>query len=89
MAEGGIPAGRPRRPELGLGLEKSIRYLTDRLDAAVVTPEALGECSREVAAVDQVIIGAKDLPELAHPDAEMLDLLARYLEARSRAVALV
>ncbi|SEB33953.1 hypothetical protein SAMN04490220_0057 [Rhodococcus jostii] len=26
----------------------------------------------------------KDLPELVHPDAEMRDLLARYLEARSR-----
>ncbi|RZL82555.1 MAG: hypothetical protein EOP32_11085 [Rhodococcus sp. (in: high G+C Gram-positive bacteria)] len=72
----------------GLGLETSIRYLTDRLDAAVVTPEALGECLRQVAAVDQTIISAKDLPELAHPDAEMLDLLARYLEARSRVLAL-
>ncbi|MFD6062711.1 hypothetical protein [Rhodococcus wratislaviensis] len=72
----------------GLGLEKSIRYLTDRLDAATITPEALGECRRQVAAVDQTITGAKDLPELAHPDAEMLDLLARYLEARSRVLAL-
>ena len=72
----------------GLGLDQSIRYLTDRLDAAVVTPEALGECRRQVAAVDQTIIGAKDLPELAHPDAEMLDLLGRYLEARSRVLAL-
>ena len=72
----------------GLGLDQSIRYLTDRLDAAVVTPEALVECRRQVAAVDQTIIGAKDLPELAHPDAEMLDLLARYLEARSRVLAL-
>ncbi|MDV6246678.1 hypothetical protein [Rhodococcus opacus] len=72
----------------GLGLDQSIRYLTDRLDAAAVTPEALGECRRQVAAVDQTIISAKDLPELAHPDAEMLDLLARYLEARSRVLAL-
>jgi hypothetical protein len=72
----------------GLGLEKSIRYLTDRIDADTLTPEAVGECHRQVAAVDQAIIGAKDLPELAHPDAEMLDLLARYLEARSRVLAL-
>jgi hypothetical protein len=48
----------------------------------------LGECRRQVAAVDQAIIGATDLPELAHPDAEMLDLLGRYLEARSRVLAL-
>ncbi|ABG99807.1 hypothetical protein RHA1_ro08763 (plasmid) [Rhodococcus jostii RHA1] len=72
----------------GLGLEQSIRYLTDRLDAATVTPEALDECCRQVAAVDQTIISAKDLPELTHPDAETLDLLARYLEARSRVLAL-
>ncbi|MFD7010832.1 hypothetical protein [Rhodococcus jostii] len=72
----------------GLGLEKSIRYLTDRLDTGTVTPEALGECLRHVAAVDQTITSAKDLPELVHPDAEMLDLLARYLEARSRVLAL-
>ena len=76
----------PRNP--GLGLDQSIRYLTDRLDAAAVTPEALGECRRQVAAVDQTIISAKNLPELAHPDAEMLDLLGRYLEARSRVLAL-
>ncbi|MFD2157075.1 hypothetical protein [Rhodococcus jostii] len=62
--------------------------LTDRLDAGTVTAEALGECRRQVAAVDQTIISAKDLPELAHPDAEMLDLLGRYLEARSRVLAL-
>nr|GLK33840.1 hypothetical protein GCM10017611_06830 [Rhodococcus wratislaviensis] len=72
----------------GLGLDQSIRYLTDRLDADTVTAEALGECRRQVAAVDQTIISAKDLPELAHPDAEMLDLLGRYLEARSRVLAL-
>ncbi|WP_257890456.1 hypothetical protein [Rhodococcus sp. USK10] len=81
----------------GLGLDQSIRYLTDRLDADTVTPrldadtvtpEALGECRRQVAAVDQTIISAKNLPELAHPDAEMLDLLGRYLEARSRVLAL-
>ncbi|AHK35595.1 hypothetical protein Pd630_LPD11020 (plasmid) [Rhodococcus opacus PD630] len=72
----------------GLGLDQSIRYLTDRLDAAAITPEALDECRRQVAAVDETIISAKDLPELAHPDAEMLDLLARYLEARSRVLAL-
>ncbi|MFZ2172856.1 MAG: hypothetical protein WAW17_02255 [Rhodococcus sp. (in: high G+C Gram-positive bacteria)] len=48
----------------------------------------LGEFRRQVTAVDQVIIGAKDLPELAHPDAEIHDLLARYLEARSRVQAL-
>ncbi|MGV9870010.1 hypothetical protein [Rhodococcus koreensis] len=73
----------------GLGLAGSIRYLTDRLDTDTITPEALGECRRQVAAVDQAIIGAKDLPELAHPDPEMLDLLTRYLEARSRVLALV
>ncbi|MBW4818663.1 hypothetical protein [Rhodococcus qingshengii] len=73
----------------GLGLAGSIRYLTDLLDTDTLTPEALGECRRQVAAVDQAIIGAKGLPELAHPDAEMLDLLARYLEARSRVLALV
>ena len=72
----------------GLGLDQSIRYLTDRLDAVTVTPEALGECRRQVAAVDQTIISAKNLPELAHPDAEMLDLLGRCLEARSRVLAL-
>ncbi|MDF3312168.1 hypothetical protein P3H15_45185 [Rhodococcus sp. T2V] len=72
----------------GLGLEQSIRYLTDRLDAAAVTPEALGECRRQVAAVDQTITSSKDLPELVHPDAQMLDLLVRYLEARSRVLAL-
>ncbi|MDV7088362.1 hypothetical protein GXW84_35100 [Rhodococcus sp. IEGM 248] len=72
----------------GLGLAQSIRYPTDRLDAVTVTPEALGECRRQVAAVDQAIISAKDLPELAHPDAEMLDFLARYLEARSWVLAL-
>ncbi|MFD6059826.1 hypothetical protein [Rhodococcus wratislaviensis] len=82
----GGPATAPRTRDWGL--ERSIRYLTDRLDAATVTPEALGECRRQVAAVDQTITGAKDLPELAHPDAEMLDLLARYLEARSRVLAL-
>ncbi|WP_128642584.1 hypothetical protein [Rhodococcus opacus] len=69
-----------------LGLEKSIRYLTDRLDAATVTPEALGECRRQVTAVDETVTGAEDLPELAHPDAEML--LPRYLEERSRVLAL-
>ncbi|WP_172653120.1 hypothetical protein [Rhodococcus opacus] len=72
----------------GLGLEQSIRYLTDRLDTATMTPEVLGECRRQVAVVDKTIISAKNLPELAHPDAEMLDLLARYLEARSRVLAL-
>ncbi|QZS57080.1 hypothetical protein [Rhodococcus opacus] len=72
----------------GLGLDQSIRYLTDRLDAAAITPEVLGECRRQVAAVDLTIMSAKDLPELAHPDAEMLDLLGRYLEARSRVLAL-
>ena len=71
-----------------LGLNQSIRYLTDRLDAATISSEALNECRRQVAAVDQTIISAKDLPELAHPDAEMLDLLGRYLEARSRVQAL-
>ncbi|MFC9363417.1 hypothetical protein ACFTZB_43495 [Rhodococcus sp. NPDC057014] len=70
-----------------LGLEQSIRYRTDRLDAAAVTPEVSGECRREVAAVDQTITGVKDLPELVHPDAQVLDLLARYLEARSRVPA--
>ncbi|MGW4339713.1 hypothetical protein ACWEK5_44070 [Rhodococcus koreensis] len=73
----------------GLGLEQAIRYLTDRLDADTVTPEVLGECRRQVAAVDQRVTGAKDLPELVRPDAQMLDLLARYLEARSRVLALV
>jgi hypothetical protein len=53
-----------------------------------VTPEVLGECRRQVATVDQTIIRAKDLPELTHPNAETLDLLARYLEARSRVLAL-
>ncbi|WP_257014752.1 hypothetical protein [Rhodococcus sp. ACPA1] len=53
-----------------------------------VTPAALGKCRRQVAAVDQTIISAKDLPELAHPDAEMLDFLARYLEPRSWVLAL-
>ena len=72
----------------GLVLEQSIRYLTDRLDAGTVTPEALGECRRQVAEVDPTIISAKDLPELVHPDAQMLDLLVRYLEARSRVLAL-
>ncbi|WKN53386.1 hypothetical protein R1X32_44925 [Rhodococcus opacus] len=72
----------------GLGLDQSIRYLTDRLDAAAITPEVLGECRRQLAAVDLTIMSAKDLPELAHPDAEMLDLLGRYLEARSRVLAL-
>ncbi|WP_124390606.1 hypothetical protein [Rhodococcus wratislaviensis] len=72
----------------GLGLEQSIRYLTDRLDAGTITPEGLGECRRQVAAVDQTITSATDLPELVHPDAQMLDLLARYLEARSRVLAL-
>ncbi|MCZ4586406.1 MULTISPECIES: hypothetical protein [Rhodococcus] len=72
----------------GLGLDQSIRYLTDRLDAAAITPEVLGECRRQVAAVDLTIMSAKNLPELAHPDAEMLDLLGRYLEARSRVLAL-
>ena len=72
----------------GLGLDQSIRYLTDRRDAAAITPEVLGECRRQVAAVDLTIMSAKDLPELAHPDAEMLDLLGRYLEARSRVLAL-
>ncbi|MDH6291367.1 hypothetical protein [Rhodococcus opacus] len=72
----------------GLGLDQSIRYLTDRLDATAITPEVLGECRRQIAAVDQTIISAKDLPELARPDAEMLDLLGRYLEARSRVLAL-
>ncbi|AII11401.1 hypothetical protein [Rhodococcus opacus] len=71
-----------------LGLDQSIRYLTDRLDTAAITPEALGECRRQIAAVDRTIISAKNLPELAHPDAEMLDLLGRYLEARSRVLAL-
>ncbi|WP_327205348.1 hypothetical protein [Rhodococcus opacus] len=72
----------------GLGLDHSIRYLTDRLDADTITPEALGECCRRIAAVDQTIASAKDLPDLAHPDAEMLDLLARYLKVRSRVLAL-
>ncbi|RZL83543.1 MAG: hypothetical protein EOP32_07000 [Rhodococcus sp. (in: high G+C Gram-positive bacteria)] len=71
-----------------LGLDQSIRYLTDRLDAGTITPEARGECRRQVVAVDQVIISSKNLPELAHPDAEMLDLLGRYLETRSRVLAL-
>ena len=51
-------------------------------------PEVLGECRRQVAALDQAIISAKDLPQLAHPAPEMLDLLARYLESCSRVVAL-
>ena len=72
----------------GLGLAGSIRYLTDRLDTDTMTAEVVGECRRRVAAVDQAIIGAKDLPDLVHPDPEMLDLLARYLEARSRVLAL-
>ncbi|NHU44971.1 hypothetical protein [Rhodococcus sp. A14] len=86
MAETRRAGNGTRNP--GLGLDQSIRYLTDRLDADTVTPEALGECRRQVAAVDQTIISAKDLPELAHPDAETLDLLGRYLEARSRVLAL-
>ncbi|QSE88092.1 hypothetical protein JWS13_05080 (plasmid) [Rhodococcus pseudokoreensis] len=86
MAETRRAGNNTRNP--GLGLDASIRYLTDRLDADTVTPEAVGECRRQVTAVDQTIIGAKDLPELTHPDAEMLDLLARYLEARSRVLAL-
>ncbi|WP_257226497.1 hypothetical protein [Rhodococcus opacus] len=88
MADGRNPQGRQRHPQPGSGPGSVDSVLTDRLDAAAVTPEALGECRRQVAAVDQTIISAKDLPELAHPDAEMLDLLGRYLEARSRVLAL-
>ncbi|MFC9557032.1 hypothetical protein ACFTWF_40140 [Rhodococcus sp. NPDC056960] len=86
MAEARRADSGTRNP--GLGLEKSIRYLTDRLDTDTMTAEAVGECRRQVAAVDRSIIGAKDLPELAHPDPEMLDLLARYVEARSRVLGL-
>ncbi|WP_167372258.1 hypothetical protein [Rhodococcus koreensis] len=35
--------------------------LSDRLDAARVTPEALGECRRQVTAVAQLTISAEDL----------------------------
>lgn len=72
----------------GLSLGGSIRYLTDRLDADRVTPESIEECRRQIAALDTQIVSAKDLPELAHPDAEMLTLLARYMEARSRVLAM-
>ncbi|WP_240960677.1 hypothetical protein [Rhodococcus sp. A14] len=88
MADGRNPAGRKRHPQpgSGSGAVDSVPHRPAR--AETVTPEALGECRRQVAAVDQAIISAKDLPELAHPDAEMLDLLGRYLEARSRVLAL-
>lgn len=49
-----------------LGLDGSIRYLTDRLDVAAVTPEMITACRWRVAEVDPVILGTKDLPELAH-----------------------
>ncbi|EKT77299.1 hypothetical protein WSS_A38116 [Rhodococcus opacus M213] len=70
------------------GLARSILYLTDRLDADPITDDAIEECRRHVTAVDQLTTAAKDLPELRHPDAEILGLLARYMAARFRILAL-
>lgn len=72
----------------GRSLGGAIGYLTDRLDADAITPDAIEECRRQIAALDRQIIKAKNLPELTHPDVEMLTLLARYMEARSRVLAL-
>ncbi|SEB66725.1 hypothetical protein [Rhodococcus koreensis] len=74
-------------PTSDLRLEDSIGYLTERLDAVPLTPEMIDECLRKVAAVDDQIVGAKDLPELAHPDATTTALLWRYVEARGRVLA--
>ncbi len=75
-----------RNPKAGLA--SSIRYLIDRLEADPLTDEVIGSLRQPVSMIDDHIVKAKDLPEMVHPDAELLDLIGDYLAARSRVLAL-
>lgn len=58
-------------------------YLTRKLDEKPVTAKTLRECAQQIGFTDETIREGRDLPELAHPDGEMTELLRRYNEIRS------
>ncbi|NMM92269.1 hypothetical protein B2J88_49905 [Rhodococcus sp. SRB_17] len=88
----GRAAGSKRRGGSGIqnpghSLGVHIDYLTRRLDEKPVTATVLCQCRRQIGFTDELIREGCDLPELAHPDEVMTDLLSRYRVIRAQVLA--
>lgn len=62
-------------------------YLTRKLDEKPVTAKTLRKCAQQIGFTDETIVEGRSLPELAHPDDEMTELLRRYTEVRAQVLA--
>ncbi len=62
-------------------------YLTRKLDEKPVTAKTLQECRQQIGFTDGTILEGRVLPELAHPDEEMTELLRRYNAIRGAVLA--
>lgn len=69
-------------------LEERIRHLTDRFDAAAISPEMLDECLGRIAGADDLFDRAYQMPEMVAPDEESVALFRRYLSVRNRFLVL-
>ncbi|WCT05922.1 hypothetical protein [Rhodococcus qingshengii] len=49
-----------------------------------MTAKTLRECAQQIGFTDETILEGRHLPELAHPDEEMTELLRRYNEIRAQ-----
>ncbi|OFE09780.1 hypothetical protein [Rhodococcus sp. 1139] len=56
-------------------------YLTRKLDEKPMTAKTLRECAQQIGFTNDTIREGSHLPELAHPDEEMTELLRRYNDA--------
>ncbi|OYD60761.1 hypothetical protein [Rhodococcus sp. OK302] len=79
---GGSGIGNP-----GHSLGERIDYLTRRLGEKPVTATALRQCRQQIGFIDELLREGCDLPELAHPDEAMTDLLSRYRVIRGQVLA--
>jgi hypothetical protein len=71
----------------GHSLGENIDYLTRRLDEKPVTATALRQCRQQIGFTDELLREGCDLPELAHPDEAMTDLLSRSRIVRAQVLA--
>ncbi|OYD60874.1 hypothetical protein [Rhodococcus sp. OK302] len=68
----------------GHSLGGHIDYLTRKLGEKPVTATMLRQCRQQIEFTDELLREGCDLPELAHPDEAMTDLLSRYRVIRAQ-----
>ncbi|NMM91988.1 hypothetical protein B2J88_48320 [Rhodococcus sp. SRB_17] len=60
---------------------------TRRIGEKPVTATILRQCRQQIGFIDELLREGCDLPELAHPDEAMTDVLSRYRVIRAQVLA--